>query len=202
MYQEIIGAFKINNIEVTVAKDKKEATEMILKLIPKKSKIGYSGSVTLETIGILDKIRNEDYVLYDRSKVTKYTSKSNDLGHKAQHADYFLSSSNAITKDGRIVNTDRTGNRVSSLIYGPNKVIIVVGKNKIVDDVAKGLERIKNIAAPLNAKKLNLNTPCVKANKCLDCNLPESICCATVIIRRQFKKDRITIILVDEDLGY
>jgi len=202
MYEEIIKKFKLKNIKVISVNTKEEATKEILKLIPEKSTIGYSGSMTLEQIGILDLIRNKNYVLFDRAKITKYTKESYNLGHKAQHANYFLTSSNAITKTGEIINTDRTGNRVSSMIYGPDKVIIIVGKNKIVNTIEEGLDRIKKIAAPLNAKRLKLNTPCTKTNKCMNCNSQESICCSTVIIRRQFKKDRITIIIINENLGY
>lgn len=205
MYENIISAFKKKNIDVIVVKNSEEACKKILEMIPLKSKVGYSGSLTLEKIGILDKFRNArngDYVFYDRDKVKKYTNESYRLGHLAQHADYFLSSSNAITKDGKIVNKDRTGNRVSSMIYGPEHVIIVVGKNKIVDNYDAAIERIRNVAAPLNAKRLKLNTPCVKTGKCMDCLLPESICCSTVIIDKQVNRDRLKIILVDEELGY
>ena len=88
------------------------------------------------------------------------------------------------------------------MIYGPEHVIIVVGKNKIVDDADAAIERIRNVAAPLNAKRMQLNTPCVKTGKCMDCNSPDRICCSTVIMDRQVKPERITIILVNEDLGY
>ncbi len=199
---DLVKTFKTKNITVIPVENSKEACDKILKIIPEKASIGYGGSITLEQIGILDKIRQSDYLLYDRTKVTKYTKESYQLGHSAQHADYFLSSSNAITEDGKIVNKDRTGNRVSSLIYGPDQVIIVVGKNKIVKNLDEALNRIKNIAAPLNAKRMKLNTPCVETGKCLDCPSPERICCNTVIIERQFKPDRMTIILVNEDLGY
>lgn len=205
MFEDIINAFKKKNIDVIVVKNSEEACKKILEMIPLKSKVGYSGSLTLEKIGILDKFRNArngDYVFYDRDKVKKYTNESYQLGHLAQHADYFLSSSNAITKDGKIVNRDRTGNRVSSMIYGPEHVIIVIGKNKIVDNYDAAIERIRNVAAPLNAKRLKLNTPCVKTGTCMDCLLPESICCSTVIIDKQVNRERLKVILVDENLGY
>ncbi|MBS3122240.1 lactate utilization protein [Candidatus Woesearchaeota archaeon] len=202
MFEDIINAFKKKNIDVIAVKTSEEACTKILEMIPLKSKVGYSGSMTLEKIGILNKLRNHDCVFYDRDKVTKYTKDSYQLGHLAQHADYFLSSSNAITKDGKIVNRDKTGNRVSSMIYGPEHVIIVVGKNKIVKDYDAAIERIRNVAAPMNAKRLKLNTPCVKTGKCMDCLLPESICCSTVIIDKQVNKERLKIILVDEELGY
>lgn len=202
MFEGIVKVFKKKNIKVILVKTKEEACQEILKIIPKKAKVGYGGSVTLETIGILDKLRGGDYIFYDRDKVKKYTKESYKLGHLAQQADYFLTSSNAITKRGEIVNKDRTGNRVSSMIYGPEQVIMVIGKNKIVDDVETAIERIRNIAAPLNAKRLGLNTPCVKTGRCMDCDSPQRICCATVIIERQAKPGRMTIILVDEELGY
>lgn len=202
MYDELIQNFRGRNIEVTVVSDYEGACQKILELVPHGSTVGYSGSITLETIGILDKIRAGDYVFFDRARVVKYSKDSYDLGHQAQHADYFLSGTNAITKKGQIVNVDRTGNRVSSLIYGPNHVVIVIGKNKIVPDVDAALKRIKEVAAPLNAKRMKVNTPCALTGKCGDCNSADRLCCNTVIIEKQFKKNRMEIILVDQDLGY
>ena len=200
--EKLIEIFKNRNIVLIPVGTKEEACAKILGLIPEGSSIGYCGSQTLDQIGVLDEIRNSNYKFYDRSKVVKYTKESYELGHKAQHADFFLSGTNAITRDGKIVNKDRTGNRVSSLIYGPDHVVIVVGKNKITDNLESALERISNIAAPLNAKRMGINTPCAVTGKCTDCNSPERICCNTVIIERQFKKDRMILIVVDEDLGF
>ena len=202
MFEDIVKIFAKKNINVIPVASKEEACDIILKMITPKSKVGYGGSLTLENIGILDKIREGDYIFYDRTKVQKYTKNSNELGHLAQHADYFLSGSNAITRTGEIVNVDRTGNRVSSLIYGPEHVIIVVGKNKIVNDVGEGLERIKTIAAPLNAERIHAKTPCAITGRCGDCMSEERLCCNTTIIHRQFRKDRMNIVLINEDLGY
>ncbi len=202
MYEKLIKTFALRNINLIFVETEVEACDRIVELIPLKSRIGYGGSITLERIGILDKIRQGDYVFYDRENVQKYTKGSFELGHLAQQADYFLSSSNAITEDGKIVNKDRTGNRVSSLIYGPEHVIIVVGKNKLTKDINEALKRIENIAAPMNAKRINAKTPCVKIGKCVDCLVEERLCCNTVIIERQFIKDRMTVILVNKDLGF
>ena len=202
MYEDLIKTFAQKNIEIIPVKDSEEACNKILEKIPLKSKVGHGGSATLKDIGILDKIRIKDYIFYDRTKIEKYTPDFNELNLKAQHADYYLSGSNAVTKDGKIVNKDRTGNRVSSLIFGPKNVIIVVGKNKLVDNLEKALERIENIAAPMNAKRIGAKTPCTTTGKCSDCFSPERLCCYTVTIDRQFKPDRMTIILINEDLGY
>ncbi len=202
MSEEIVSVFQKRNIKIIPVESIKAASDKILEIIPKTSKIGYGGSVTLESIGVLDRIRAGKYTLYDRDKVKKGSREAYELGHLAQHADYFLASANAITKNGEIVNIDRTGNRVSSLIFGPEHVILVVGKNKIVPDLDAAMKRIKTIAAPLNAKRIGADTPCAKTGICADCSSPERLCCITVVIERQFKPGRMTIILVNEDLGY
>lgn len=202
MFEKIVSVFKVRNITVLLSKSRVDAVQKILKLIPIGSSIGYGGSVTLEQLGILDQFRKGDYVFYDRSKVTPFTKKSHDLAHLAQHADYFLSSANAITLDGKIVNVDRTGNRVSSLIYGPEHVIIVAGKNKIVKNLDEAIHRIRTIAAPLNARQKQANTPCVKTGVCQDCLSPDRLCNNWVIIEKQHLKGRMTLIIVDEELGY
>lgn len=188
MFEKIIETFKKKNIKVIPVETKEDACGKILEIIPEKSSVRYGGSATIDSIGILKKLMTGSYNLHDKKSF--------------QQVDYFLSGSNAITEDGKIINTDRNGNRVSSLIYGPKYVIIVVGKNKIVKDAAAALERIKNIAAPLNAKKLNLNTPCALTGKCTDCSSPDRICCSTVIIEKQYEPNRMTVILVNENLGY
>ena len=117
-------------------------------------------------------------------------------------ADLFLSSANAVTLKGELVNIDGIGNRVNSINFGPGKVLLVAGYNKIVEDVQGGIERIKNVSAPLNAKRLNIDVPCAKVGKCLDCNSPNRICRAIVIHERKPSLTDIFIILVGEELGY
>ncbi len=202
MFEEIAESFSKNNIKVMPARDGKDACEKILSIIPENSSVGFGGSMTLESIGILDRISGGNYVLYDRRKAERGSGEYQEMLLSSQQADYFLSGSNAITRDGKIVNMDMTGNRVSSILYGPGHVIIVAGKNKIVDNVDEAIERIKNVSAPMNAERLGLNTPCAETGKCTDCSSPDRICCSTVIIERQHDPGRITLILVNEDLGY
>lgn len=202
MNQDLINTFKKRNINLVTVKTKKEARKKILEMIPKKVSIGCGGSVTLKEIGILEDLREGDYAFLDRQKVTPKTPEYVDLMKKAQHVDYFLSGTNAITEDGKIINIDGNGNRVSALIYGPEKVIIIVGKNKIVPDYKSAINRIKTVSCPTNAKRLNLDLPCAKLGKCVDCQSPQRMCCSTVTLTFQRDPNRITVILVDEKLGY
>lgn len=202
MNQNLITTFKERNINLVMVKTKEEARKKILETLPKKVSIGCGGSVTLKEIGILDDLRKGDYAFFDRETVMPKTPEYVNLMKQSQHADYFLSGTNAITEDGKIVNIDGNGNRVSALIYGPEKVIIVVGKNKIVPNYKSAINRIKNVSCPINAKRLNLDLPCTKLGKCVDCKSPQRMCCSTVNITFQRDVERMTVILVDEVLGY
>ncbi len=202
MYEDLVKKFKQHNITVIPVTNAEGASKKVLELIPKGASVGYGGSVTLEEIGILDKIRQGDYQLFDREKHKGDREKYVQVVKQAAQADVFLSGSNAITRDGQIVNIDRNGNRIAPLIWGPERVIIVVGKNKIVKDYNAAIDRIKNLVAPKNAQRLELDTPCAKTGKCTDCFSPDRICCSTAIIERQHFPERMTVILVDQDLGY
>jgi len=116
--------------------------------------------------------------------------------------DLFLSSSNAVTMNGELVNIDGAGNRVNSITYGPGKVILVSGYNKLVDDVQDAIKRIKNVVTPMNARRLKIDVPCAKTGKCSDCNSPQRMCRAMVILERKPLLTDILVILVGEELGY
>jgi len=201
MAQEIIDIFKKHNIDVIIAKNKEDAVEKIMNLIPSGSKVGHSGSVTLEQIGIFDRLKNNDYVFYDRNSVEKGTPEYETVVRKSILSDVYLAGTNAITQDGKLVNKDAYGNRVAAMLYGPKKVIVVVGKNKIVANVNEALKRIENIAAPKNAQRLNKLTPCTSVGRCMDCDAPDRICHSTVIIERQYP-NRMTLVIIDEELGF
>ena len=118
------------------------------------------------------------------------------------NSDVFLTSSNAVTMDGKLVNKDMIGNRVAAMIFGPKRVFVVVGVNKIVENVKEALERIERVAAPLNAKRLGVKTPCVETGYCTDCDSPDRICRVTTIIERRPSRTDLTVVLVNENLGY
>jgi len=179
-----------------------EARERILDTITPGSTIGVGGSVTLRQIGLIEALESRGHPIYQRwgAQVTQAA----DLdSRRAQLAcDVFLSSSNAVTVEGELVNVDGIGNRVSAMIFGPGRVIVVAGWNKIVPDVNAAIQRIRNVAAPLNAKRLELKVPCAKAGYCLDCDVPENMCRITTIISRRPRRTDVTVVLVAERLGF
>jgi L-lactate utilization protein LutB len=199
---DVKRALEKNGITVLAAADGDEAREKALSLIPRGAAVGLGGSRTVSEIGLLDALRSGDFRLFDQYDQALGAEASQAARKAGTHADYFVAGSNAITDDGKIVNIDGMGNRVAAFAYGPGKVIIVAGRNKIVRDVDAAVDRIKNIAAPMNARRFGANTPCARTGRCSDCASPERICSITMIIEKQRQPGRITVILVNQDLGF
>jgi len=183
-------------------KTKEEAVEELWKHTTPGQKIGVGGSVTIRGLGILEKLKAQGYTIYDHWTPGLSTENVLDIRRSQMTSDLFLTSTNAITAQGELVNIDGIGNRVNSMNFGPGKVILVAGYNKIVEDVHEGIKRIKNVAAPLNARRLNIDVPCAKVGRCVDCNSPNRICRVVVIHERKPSLTDILIILVGEELGY
>lgn len=181
--------------------DSKSAVEKALELIGTGSSVGWGGSATLKEIGLLDALRDGDYRAIDRT-LAKTPEEQKATAMEIFGADCFLMSTNAITLDGELVNIDGRGNRVSYLCYGPEKVIILAGMNKVVSDVESGVKRVRDVASPPNTVRLNKNTPCAVTGRCGDCLSPDCICSQVVVTRRSGIKDRIQVILIGEELGF
>ncbi len=184
------------------AETKEGAVQELWKHITPKQKIGVGGSVTVRRLGILERLEAQGYTIYDHWSPGLSRENVLEIRKLQMTCDLFLSSANAITLNGELVNLDGIGNRVNSINYGPGKVILVAGYNKIVRDVPEGIERIKNVSAPLNAKRLNIDVPCAKVGKCVDCNSPNRICRVLVIHERKPSLTDVLIILVGEELGF
>jgi L-lactate utilization protein LutB len=199
--QKVIDALEKNNMTAFYVKTGEEARERVLSMIPVGSKVGYGGSLSLDQIGVKDALRAGNYHLIDRHEPQLSPEEKYDLRKESLLADVFLMSSNAVTMDGKLVNIDGIGNRVAALIFGPSKVIVVAGINKIVPDTEAARQRIKNYVAPIHARRLGLPLPCAEKGKCLDCRSPLRFCNAVVTIEHQYQKDRITVLIVGEDLG-
>ena len=195
-----IQALEKNNIKSFFVKNKDQARELVLSIINKDDIVGTGGSLTLDQCGIRDELRKE-YNFLDWFKQNISEDERQEILRKTLTCDTFLTGSNAVTEDGKLFNVDGRGNRVSAMTFGPKKVIIVVGKNKIVKNLEEARQRVRNIAAPLNTKRLGKKTPCVKTGKCMDCSSPDRICRQT-LIQEQQKPGRMNLIIVDEDLGY
>jgi len=176
--------------------------EFILNIIPDNSTVGLGGSVTLRETGIDFMLKSRGNAVFDHWDSSTSPQEKLDDRRKQLTADYFLTSVNAITVDGEIVNIDGAGNRVASMIFGPRHVIAVVGYNKIVSNLDEAIWRAKNIASAKNCKRLNLDTPCAKKGYCMDCNLPNSICRVTTIIDYKPMLTEFSIILTPLEIGY
>ncbi|MBP2644429.1 MAG: hypothetical protein H6Q67_2316 [Firmicutes bacterium] len=200
MARLLIRVLQNKGFETIYANDLPEAKRKVLELIPENVTIGLGGSVTLEQMNILDTLRNGNYSLIDRYQ--KATPEEHIQYFKdALAAEYFLTGANAITKNGEIVCTDCSGNRVAAMFFGPNKVIIVVGANKLVENLDEAMGRIKKIA-PINARRNHHNTPCTMTGFCERCNQPESMCNYTGIIHNGMRfKGRTTVVVVAEEAG-
>ena len=199
--QLALNALKKNGFEALYADSAKEAHDKVMSIVPKEAKVGVGGSITLKELGLVEALRERGNIIFIKSN-KKTMEEQIEIRKKALTIDTYLSSSNAITLQGQLLNIDSTGNRVAAMIFGPKKVIIIAGANKLVDTLEEAFARIRNIASPLNARRLNLNTPCALTGKCTNCDSPDRICNVTVILERRPKRSDITIILVGEHLGY
>ena len=184
------------------AEDGEEALKMILEMIPEGSSVGRGGSETLNQMGVFEELNARNYTTYEPFKEPD-PEKGKAIRRAIFSADFMLTSANAITLDGEIVNIDGTGNRVAPIIWGPDKVIFVVSARKIAANTHAAIDRIKCDACPPNCIRLNKNTPCAITGKCGNCLSPgNTVCCNTNITRYNSIPDRIHVILVNEDLGF
>ncbi|ABX43627.1 lactate utilization protein [Lachnoclostridium phytofermentans] len=197
----LIEKFNQRGIEGYYCDNKEEALTVAKRFLTPGCSVSWGGSMTLDEIGLLDEFHNSDYIIYDRNKA-KTPEERSELYGKIVTADYYFMSSNAITLDGKLVNIDGSGNRVACLITGPKNVIVIAGMNKIVTDEATAMERVRNMAAPPNAIRLNKKTPCAELGRCANCLVPDCICSSIVITRRSHIPYRLKVILIGEELGY
>lgn len=199
--QSIIKKLELRKMEGYYCETKEEAKEKFLELVGSdKKSIGYGGSMTLDELGLKEAVEAAGHDLIRRENY-KTPEEKKECAAKQVTADVFMTSTNAITLDGELVNVDGAGNRVCYLIYGPETVIVVAGMNKVVTDVESGIKRIRDFAAPPNTVRLNCDTPCAKTGRCADC-INDTICCTTVVTRVSRVPGRIKVILVGEELGY
>jgi len=200
--KKVVGALHKNNFQAEYVENKEKAVQRLLELIPSQGTVGTGGSVTIGELGILDKLAARGNEVLNHRAPGLTPEQSNEIRRKQQLCDCFVCSTNALTLDGKLVNVDGMGNRVSAMIFGPKKVIVVAGTNKIVRDVEAALERIELTAAPLNNKRLNTPNPCTKSGICMDCQGETRICNVTTILRKKPSQTDITVLVVGEELGY
>ena len=195
--QKVIKGLESRNMTGYYAADKEEALKKALELIPEGSTVTMGGAMSALEIGLVDALVNGNYDFLDRNKM-----EPREALLKGYDADFFLTSANAMTEDGIMVNIDGNANRVSYIANGPKKVIAIVGMNKICDDIDGAMKRARNIAAPTNAQRFEINTPCKKTGSCANCKSPDTICCQFLITRFSRHAGRIHVILVNDMLGF
>ncbi|MBQ5782460.1 MAG: lactate utilization protein [Oscillospiraceae bacterium] len=198
--QQTIDALKRNQFDAFYAEDSAQALEIVKGLLKPGTTVDRGGSLTVEQTGVLDYIRSGLFNFVD-----PYTAPTEAQKMKLMESrftcDTFLCSANAIISDGTLYNVDGACSRVAPMLFGPKQVIVIAGKNKIVDSEQEAKHRLQTVAAPANAKRLNAQTPCTFDGVCHECKHEKCICCSTVITRFNRVKGRIKVIIVNEDLG-
>lgn len=199
--KRVVQALESRNMEAYYVETKEEAVKKALELIPKGSSISMGGAASVKECGLYDAVSSGDYVFYDRDRVNTQEEKE-EIALRAFSADWFLGSVNAMSENGVFINIDGNANRVAAYAYGPKNVLLIVGMNKIVKTEADAMSRARNEAAPVNAQRFGIDTPCSKNGTCFDCKSSQCICCQILTTRFSRIKGRFKIILVDENLGF
>ncbi len=200
--QNVLNHLHENNMAGYFVNNRNELLILLTNLIKEGQTVGCGDSVTLEETGVFNFLRTGNYIFYDKHTPNLSSAEKRVLYLKNFSADTFITGTNAVTLDGKLFNIDGNGSRVAPMLYGPAQVIVVVGINKLTENVDSAIKRTRQIAAPHDAKRLGKSTPCTKLGKCIDCKHKQRICNDFVLITGQFIKNRIKVIIVDEPLGY
>ena len=204
--EETAKALRKNNFLAHVVDTAQDAKKLVLEsLIPafKPESVSFGGSVTLVDSGLYEAIKNiPGLKIFDTYNYSLPPAEMIELRRQALLCDLFLTSTNAVTEHGTLVNLDGTGNRVASLTFGPKKVIVLAGRNKLCPDDYSAMERVRDLAAPVNAARIKKKTPCTATHRCEDCPSPDRICNTWTITLKSAPKERTTVVLINEDLGF
>ena len=196
--QKVISGLESRGMTGEFAESREEALRLALARIPAGATVAMGGAHSVHEIGLTEALKAGDYDFIDRDA----SEDKRAAMLAAYDADVFLTGANAITQDGVMVNIDGNSNRVSAIAQGPRKVLVIAGMNKVADDLDGAMKRARNVAAPINAQRFGLSTPCAKTGACMDCKSPDTICCQFLITRFSHPQGRIHVILVNDDLGY
>ncbi len=199
--EKLIKNLRQRHYEAFFCKNSEAIRKKVAELIPEGSSISWGGSASIRETGVTDMLKKGNYQIYDREDATT-TEEKTSIYRKAFACDYYLSSVNAMSEDGQIVNIDGNGNRVAAITWGPRHVIFVVGLNKVCQDIDTAIKRARSVAAPINMARFDLKTPCQTDGSCHDCKSQDSICNYISILRMSHPAGRHIVLLVDEDLGF
>ena len=200
--EKTINNLKKNNINGYYVKDNDELINLIKDIAKEGEVVSVGGSMSLFESKVIELLRSGRYEFLDRYKKDLTQEDIKEIYRKSFFADTYFASANAITENGEIFNVDGNGNRVAAILYGPDKVVLIVGVNKIVKNIEQAVSRNRAISGPANAKRLNLSTPCVKTGQCMECNIEDRICCEYTVIKRQRNPKRMHVIFINDTLGF
>ena len=197
--ERVAKALERNNMKAYIVQEASQVVPLIKTIIEPGASIANGGSMTLVACGVMDLLKSGEYKYLDRAAPDVDKQK---IQREAFFSDYYFASANAITETGEIFEMDGYANRVAAIAYGPQNVILVVGRNKVVADLEGARKRNREISGPTNARRVGSSAPCTKTGQCVDCKMPGHICSTELVLHYQIVKDRIKVILVNEDLGY
>lgn len=200
--EKSIEAFKKHGFDAHFVATVEEARKLILEMVSGYETFGFGGSNTTRSLGIMEELVSMGKTVFDHWQ--KDLSKEDDLGIRMQQgrSECFLCSANAVSATGEVINVDGVGNRTNAMTFGPKKVIVVAGMNKVTPDLESALRRVSEIAAPMRAKSLEMDTPCAKTGVCNDCNVPQRICRVTTILHRKPMLTDVSVVLINQSLGF
>lgn len=201
--EKLVGNLKQRHYEAFFCPTAQEAVEKITGMIPEGSSVTWGGSMTIRDMGLTKALHNKEGLdIWDRDLASS-REEAQEIYRRTFYADYYLSSVNAMSEDGEIVNIDGNGNRVAAITFGPKRVILVVGINKVAQNLDAAISRARSLAAPVNMMRFaELNTPCKNDGMCHDCKSPDSICNYIQIMRNSHPVGRHIVVIVGEELGY
>ena len=199
---KVVEVLKTNGFSALYCKTGEDASEFIMNNVHKGDKVGFGGSMTVKDLGIQQKVKSMGGLVLDHNVPNLSLEEKMETMRGELLCDVFLCSSNAVTLQGELVNIDGVGNRVAAMSFGPKKVIVVVGINKICKNEATAFERIEQIVAPMNCKRLNMPNPCTKTGTCSDCKADTRACRIYSVIKRKPMRTDITVVVIGENFGY
>jgi len=207
LHNEVIGlkaveSLKKNAFSAVYFKTGDQASEFIMNNVHKGDKVGFGGSMTVVKLGIQEKVAELGGIVLDHGDPTLSDDEKMETMRGELLSDVFICSSNAVTLDGELVNIDGVGNRVAAMSFGPKKVIVVVGVNKICKNEASAFERLEQVAAPKNNMRLNMPNPCTKTGVCMDCKADTRICRVYSVIKRKPVRTDIIVVVIGENFGF
>jgi len=201
--ERTIDSLLKNGFRASYYENSSTALQYVDTIINEYNQIGIGGSMTvIKDLNLIERESMKGKIILNHNQPDLTPEEKHEIRKKQQTCELFITSSNAITEDGKLVNIDGVGNRINAMLFGPKKSLIISGINKIVKNIEEGIQRIKRVASPMNAKRLGVNTPCATVGYCTDCNSPQRICRAISIIEKRPLPSNIEIIIIGENLGF